>query len=85
MRSQVRAFASRLNIPDCKLLTEQHLEFRSSKGGGKGSPESIHVKMPHCLKSHVAAHMFKRVDNTIISILLSKMIINMCVGLSMRR
>ena len=48
-------------------------------------PESIHVKMPHCWKSHVAAHMFKQVDNTIISILLSKMIINLCVGLSMRR
>ena len=40
-----------------KLLTEQHLEFQSFKGGCTGSYESIHVKMPHCLKSHVTAHM----------------------------
>ena len=41
-----------------KLLTEQHLEFLSLKGGYTCSSESIHVKMPHCWKSHVAAHMF---------------------------
>ena len=40
-----------------KLLTKQHLEFLSLKGGCTGSSESIHVKMPHCWKSHVAAHM----------------------------
>ena len=38
-----------------KLLTEQHLEFLSLKGGCTGSSESIHFKMPHCWKSHVAA------------------------------
>ena len=38
-----------------RLLIEYHLEFRSSKGGCTGSSESIHVKMPHCWKSHVAA------------------------------
>ena len=38
-----------------KLLTEQHLELLSLKGGCVGSSESIHVKMPHCWKSHVAA------------------------------
>ena len=27
------------------------------KGGGTGSSESIHVKMPHCWKSHGAAHI----------------------------
>ena len=39
-----------------KLLTEHHLEFLSLKGGCKGSSESTLVKMPHCWKSHVAAH-----------------------------
>ena len=36
-----------------KLLTEQHSEFLSVKGGCTGSPESTLVKMPHCVKSHV--------------------------------
>ena len=36
-----------------KLLTEYHLEFLSLRGGSTGSPESIHVKMPHCWKFHV--------------------------------
>ena len=40
-----------------KLLTEQHLEFLSLRGGCKGSSESIHVKMPYCWKSHVTAHI----------------------------
>ena len=40
-----------------KLLTEQHLEFLSLTGGCRGSSESIHVKMPHCWKSHFAAHI----------------------------
>ena len=41
-----------------KLLTEHHLEFLSLKGGCKGSYESTLVKIPHCWKSHVTAHMF---------------------------
>ena len=40
-----------------KLLTEHHLEFLSLKGGCRGSSESIHIKMPHCWKSHVAVQM----------------------------
>ena len=40
-----------------KLLTEHHLEFLSLKGGCKGTSESTHVKMPHCWKSHVMAHI----------------------------
>ena len=40
-----------------KLLVEQHLGFLSLKGGCTGSSESIHVKMPHCWKSHVAAQI----------------------------
>ena len=39
-----------------KLLTGQHLEFLSLKGGGTGPSESTLVKMPHCLKSHGTAH-----------------------------
>ena len=38
-----------------KLLTEHHLEFLSLKGGCRGSPESTHVIMPHCWKSHALA------------------------------
>ena len=42
---------------DVKLLTEHHLEFLSLKGGCTGSYESTLVKMPHCWKSHVEAHI----------------------------
>ena len=38
-----------------KLLTEDHLEFLSLKGGCTGSSESFHVKIPHCWKSRVMA------------------------------
>ena len=40
-----------------KLLTEQHLEFLSLKGGYTGLSESILVKIPHCWKFHVTDHM----------------------------
>ena len=40
-----------------KLLSEHDLEFLSSKGGCRGSSESTVVKMPHCWKSHAAAHI----------------------------
>ena len=43
-----------------KLQTEQLLEFLSLKGGCRGSSESIHVKMPHCWKSHVTAQLYLR-------------------------
>ena len=52
MRSLIRAFASRF----LRLLTQHHLEFLSLKGGLTGSSESSLVKIPHCWKSHVAAH-----------------------------
>ena len=39
------------------LLTEHHLEFLSLKGGCTGSSESTLVKIPHCWKSHVTAHI----------------------------
>ena len=41
-----------------RLLIEHHLEFLSLKGSCTGLSESVHVKMPHCWKSHVAAHLF---------------------------
>ena len=40
-----------------KLLTEHHLRFPSLKGGCTGSSESTLVKMPHCWKSRVTAHV----------------------------
>ena len=58
--SLIRAFASLLNIlfMTVKLLTEHHLEFLSLKGGCTGSSESSLVKMPHCRKAHVVAHIW---------------------------
>ena len=41
-----------------KLLTEHHLEFLCLKGGSTSSSESTLVKMTHCWKSHVVAHLF---------------------------
>ena len=44
-----------------QLLTERpaerHLEFLSLKGGCTGSSESTLVKMRHCWKSDVMAHI----------------------------
>ena len=37
-----------------KVLTDQHLGLLSLTGGCTGSSASIHVKMPHRWKSHVA-------------------------------
>ena len=42
---------------NAKLLTEHQLEFLSFKGGCTGSSESKLVKMPHCWKSPVTAHI----------------------------
>ena len=40
-----------------KLLTSQHLEFLSLKGGCTGSSESALVKILHCWKFNVAVHI----------------------------
>ena len=40
-----------------KLLNEHHLEFLSLKGGCIGLSVCIHVKVPHCWKSHVTAQI----------------------------
>ena len=37
-----------------KLLTKRHCQLLSLKGGCTGSSESIHVKIPHCWKSHIS-------------------------------
>ena len=52
-----------------KLLTEPHLEFLSLKEGYTGSSESTLVKMPHCWKSHVTAHIVisRNAENTVLS------------------
>ena len=42
-----------------RLLTEDHLESLSLKGGCRGSAESTLVKMPHCWKSHAQAQIVK--------------------------
>ena len=49
-----------------KLLNEHNLEFLSLKEGYTGSSESIHVKMPHCWKSHVAAHISYSIISSIV-------------------
>ena len=47
-----------------KLLIEHDLEFLSLIGGSRGSSEStLVVKMPHCLKSHVAAQINQQQEN----------------------
>ena len=40
-----------------ELLTEHHLEFLSLPGGCTGFSEATLVKMPHCWKSYVVAHL----------------------------
>ena len=44
-----------------KLLTKHHLEFLSLEVDCTGSSESIHVKMPHCWQSLVAAYLVMEV------------------------
>ena len=48
-----------------KLLAEHHLKFLSLKGGCTGSSESTLVKIPHCSKSHVKAHMLLVLKRTV--------------------
>ena len=50
-----------------KLLTNHNLEFLSLKGGCTGLSASTLVKMPHCLKSHVAAQLWKDVKVKLIA------------------
>ena len=52
----IKAFATRLNYSMIVKLTEQHLEFLSSKGDCTGRSESTLVT---CWKSHVMAQISK--------------------------
>ena len=52
-----------------KLLTEHHLKFLSLKGGCTGSSEFIHIKMPHCWKSHAAVQMVYDLNRKITSLM----------------
>ena len=44
-----------------KLPTENNLEYLNLKGGCTGSSKSTYVKILHCWKSHVTAHLFATV------------------------
>ena len=57
IRSLIRAFACRLNI-----LGFLFSYFWKLLEGCIGSAESIHHKMPHCLKPHVAAQMLDEIE-----------------------
>ena len=54
-----------------KLLTEHDLEFLSLNGGRRGSSEFtltyLHVKMPHCGKSHALARRSFQIASFLIS------------------
>ena len=52
-----------------KLLTEHHLEFLSIKGGRTGLSESTLVKMPHCWKSHVVAHIHSKLNHEVVCVI----------------
>ena len=55
-QSDQRLCYSLIYSMNIKPLTEHHLKFL--RGGCTGSSESTLVKMPHCWKSHVVAHMW---------------------------
>ena len=59
-RSLIRAFASHLNILGVLHYWPNSIwGFLNLKGGCTDSSESTLVKMPHCWKSHVTAHLVK--------------------------
>ena len=51
------------SIQSVKLLTEHHLEFLRLRGDCTCLSESTLVKIPHCWKSRVAAHIFYDLAN----------------------
>ena len=60
-----------------KLLTEQHLEFLSLRGGCRGSSESTLVKIPNCWKSHALAHMLLDTNRPLISVIVLSQHLNL--------
>ena len=51
-----------------KLLTEHRYEFLSLNGGCTDLSESTLVKIPHCWKTYVAAHISKKICNKLLII-----------------
>ena len=51
-----------------KLLTAPHLRFLSFLGGCTGLSESTLLKMPHCWKSRVTAHIVLEQTHTVAGI-----------------
>ena len=49
-----------------KLLTENQLEFLRLKGGCTGPSESTLVKIPHCWKLHVTAHIYLQISMNVL-------------------
>ena len=49
-----------------KLLTERHLEFRSLKGGSRGSSESTLVKISKCWKFHALTHYYDTEQSSVL-------------------
>ena len=71
------------------MCSSDHLKFLLSlKGGCTGLSESTLVKMPHCLKSHVTAHLLSASKNKWLSRVYSKKLLflylnqNICCGYS---
>ena len=62
-----------------KLLTEPHLRFLSLKEGYTCSPESTLVKIPHCRKSHVTAHILENICNFLIFHLILNWFVADCI------
>ena len=56
-----------------KLLTEHHLEFLSLKGGCTDLSEYTLVKIPHCWKSHVTAHIYSVKCNVTLAFQISEL------------
>ena len=62
-----------------KILTEHHLELLSLTGGCTGTSESTLVKMPHCWKSQVTAHIMINMGSLFLGTLISSLwLILMC-------
>ena len=63
-----------------KLLAEHQFEILHLKGGSTGSSESTQVKMPHCWKSHVIAHLSWLVASiTILCMALILLVFSQCL------
>ena len=67
MRSLIGALASRMKYYNSWATDGTSFGVSKLKGGCAGSSESILVKIPHCRKSHVAAHFILRMRRCIVT------------------